>query len=109
MPAQGLAEFGPLVVSIGASRLVASRERRLQDDLAKILRHLEGSGIATALVSPLDDLVAKYKANRLVLVRQFLYEESDRTIDLALGPSRNRNADFSPQEPGTNPRAWRFR
>jgi type I restriction enzyme R subunit len=30
------------------------------------------------------DLVARYEANRLVLVRQFLYEDSDRTIDLAL-------------------------
>jgi type I restriction enzyme R subunit len=30
------------------------------------------------------ELVARYEANRLLLVRQFLYEESDRTIDLAL-------------------------
>ncbi|MCZ7590554.1 MAG: type I restriction endonuclease [Gaiella sp.] len=30
------------------------------------------------------ELVAAYEANRLVLVRQFLYEDSDRTIDLAL-------------------------
>jgi type I restriction enzyme R subunit len=30
------------------------------------------------------ELVERYEANRLVLVRQFLYEESDKTIDLAL-------------------------
>jgi type I restriction enzyme R subunit len=30
------------------------------------------------------ELVARYEANRLVLVRQFLYEASDRTVDLAL-------------------------
>jgi type I restriction enzyme R subunit len=30
------------------------------------------------------ELVAHYEANRLVLVRQFSYEESDKTIDLAL-------------------------
>ena len=30
------------------------------------------------------ELVARYEANRLVLVRQFRYEESDKTIDLAL-------------------------
>jgi type I restriction enzyme, R subunit len=30
------------------------------------------------------ELVAAYEANRLVLVRQFLYEDSDKTIDLAL-------------------------
>ncbi len=30
------------------------------------------------------ELVAGYEANRLVLVRQFLYEASDKTIDLAL-------------------------
>src|SRR5438067_2016595 len=29
------------------------------------------------------ELVARYEANRLVLVRQFLYEHSDNTIDLA--------------------------
>jgi type I restriction enzyme R subunit len=30
------------------------------------------------------ELVERYEANRLVLVRQFRYEEADRTIDLAL-------------------------
>ena len=30
------------------------------------------------------ELVARYEANRLVLVRQFLYEASDKAIDLAL-------------------------
>ncbi len=33
----GLAEFGPLVVAIGASQLVANRQRRLENDLSSLV------------------------------------------------------------------------
>lgn len=74
----------------------ASFLRRLAQELDErgtvdVLRHGVkdlGIGIRLAFFRPAHgltpELVASYEANRLQVVRQFLYEDSDRTIDLAL-------------------------
>jgi type I restriction enzyme, R subunit len=62
-------------------------ERGAVDVLRHGVRDL-GKTIRVAFFKPAHgltpELVARYEANRLVLVRQFLHEASDKTVDLAL-------------------------
>ena len=80
----------------GEGAAEASFLRRLASELDErgtvdVLRHGVkdlGIEIRLAYFKPAHgltpELVAGYEANRLVLVRQFLYEDSDKTIDLSL-------------------------